>query len=410
MIDSGKTETLIELLMLTGQMLFENGAETYRVETSIVNMYHALGGSGEINAVALGTLLTLDICNNGKHYTTVRRIRRRGVNLEKFARVNDVSRKVSEGALSVEQAYSLLCELDSAKMKFSNRAIQTFIAAVLISGMFVFMIGGGILEAVIAIIGCLIVQTCWVFIKRSASLVFVAHILSGFLITLIASAGAFILGHDLELVIFGAMLPLFPGVAMMIAIRDIVNGDLTSGVARGVEATLTAVGLALGTSLGFICVSFIWGLTSDLQMETVMDLPYAIFAMLVSFGAGLMLNAQIKTAVAGAIIGGIAYAVFLLCGGTIVGVFVASLTLMALSETGARVLKVPSTLFLITGVYPLVPGAGIYRTATLILQNNVEGASITGNSTVAELLFMVAGIAIVSALFKVKSYEKRGNV
>ena len=392
------TEALIDLLMLTGQMLLENGAETYRVETSILIMYRALGGGGEINVVALATQLSMDISNGG-HFTVIRRIRRRGVNLKKFARVNDISRSVSHGDIGAAEALRLLRELDSIKKRY--KLLQAMAAASLVTVMFVFMIGGGVFEAAVAFVGCLIVQTCWIFIKRMASLIFVAHIISGFLITLIAAAGAYLLGLSLERIVFGAMLPLFPGVAMVIAILDTVNGDLNSGVARGVEAVLTAAGLALGASLALICVPGAWGISSGLQMVAMMDLPYAGFAMLVSFGSGLMLSAHIKTSAGGAVIGGVVYAIFLLCGGSAVGVFVASLTLAALSEIAARILKEPSTLFLITGIYPLVPGAGIYSTAALIMQRNAE-ASVTGVNTVAELLFMVAGIAIVSTLFKLK--------
>jgi len=85
-----------------------------------------------------------------------------------------------------------------------------------------------------------------------------------------------------------------------------------------------------------------------------------------------------------------------------IGFFAATLTLTLLSEIAARILKAPSTVFLIIGIYPLVPGAGIFKTAALILQNRVAEASMTGNATAAELLFMVAGIAIVSVMFKTK--------
>jgi len=388
---------LTELLLLAGQILLENGAETYRVEYTVSSMFHALGGCGNIHVVSLGTQLTVDIYD-GAHHTAVRRIRRRGVNLEKFSRVNDISRKISEGALTGEQALILLRELDAKNT--GSRIKQLCAAAVLVSGMFVFMIGGGIFEAVIAVIGCLIVQAYWIYIKKPASLVFVAHITSGFLLTLLAAAGTLIWNLSFERILFGAMLPLFPGVAMILAIRDTVNGDLTSGVARGVEAVLTAAGLALGASLGLMCVSFFREFSSDLHMVIMTDVQYAVFALLISLGAGLVLHARFKSIIAGALIGGIVYAVFLLCGGTVAGVFVASLTLAALSETAARILKVPSTLFLITGIFPLVPGAGIYKTAAQILQSSVAAASATGNRTVAELLFMVAGIAIVSAIFQ----------
>ena len=401
-----KIETTIDLLMLAGQLLLEYGAETYRVETSIIRMFRSLGGSGEINAVALGTLLTLDVFENGRH-TAVRRIRRRGVNLEKLARVNNIVRKVSEGKAGAGEALSMLRELDSAEI--GNKAAQIFAAACFVSGMFVFMTGGIIRESAVAFICCLMVQAGWIFVQKSASLVFVVNIFSGFLTALIALAGASVLNCGLERIIFGALLPLFPGVAMIIAIRDTINGDLTSGVARGVEAALTAVGLALGVSLGIRCAAFFGEFAVTAAEKTAMGLPYAAFAVLVSFGAGLMLNARFKISAAGAVIGGVVYAVFLLCGGTAAGVFVASLFLAALSETAARIFKTPSTLFLIMGVYPLVPGAGIYKTAALILQNNVQEALITGNATAAELLFMAAGIAVVSALFKLKSHNNANH-
>ncbi|MCL2411658.1 MAG: threonine/serine exporter family protein [Treponema sp.] len=403
---NSNTASLTEFLMFTGEMLLENGAETYQVETSIVNMFYALDDSSKINVIALGTQLTLGIYD-GKHYTAVKRIRRRGVNLNKLARINDVVRNVSEGKLGLDEAAAKLRALDSAAI--GGKTIRIFTTALFLSAMFVLMIGGSVPEAIVAFFSCLVVQTVWVFVKRSASLVFVAYIASGFLTAVIASMGAsFIFYSSIERILFGAMLPLFPGVAMMIAIRDTVNGDLTSGVVRGVEATLAAVGLALGTTLGLILIAFLGEAPMAMLADTITttELPYAVFALLVSFGAGLMLFAKLKIAVTGALIGGIVYAVFILFAATTTGVFMAALTLAALSETAARVLKVPSTLFLIIGVYPLVPGAGIYKTATLILQDNVPQALVTGNKTVAELLFMVAGIAIISALFKLMPSSK----
>jgi uncharacterized membrane protein YjjP (DUF1212 family) len=410
-MERNKTEALTELLMITGEMLLENGAETFRVENSILSMFYSLNDSDKINIVALGTQLTLDIYD-GKHHIAVKRIRRRSVNLEKLARINDIVRKVTEGKIGINQAFSMLRDLNF--IKTGNRITQILATALFVSGMFVLMIGGSLPEVIIAFVCCLIYQSLLVFVKKSASIMFVAIMASGFMAALIASLGTFIWDGSVERIIFGALLPLFPGVAMMNAIRDTVNGDLASGVVRGVDAVLTAVGLALGTSLGLIFIAFFGEFASSFPTETKIELPYTVFALLVSFGSGLMLNAKYKEASVGAIIGGIVYAVFILCAaafneiewvrfpGTTMGVFVASLTLAALSEIGARILKVPATIFLIMGVYPLVPGAGIYKTATLILQNNVPEALMTGNSTVAELLFMVAGIAIVSVFFKMK--------
>ena len=47
-------------------------------------------------------------------------------------------------------------------------------------------------------------------------------------------------------IIIGAIMPLLPGLAITNAIRDTVNGDLVSGVARAAEALLKAVAIAAG--------------------------------------------------------------------------------------------------------------------------------------------------------------------
>ena len=41
-------------------------------------------------------------------------------------------------------------------------------------------------------------------------------------------------------------MPLLPGLAMTNAIRDSMQGDLISGLVRGTEAIIIAIGLAVG--------------------------------------------------------------------------------------------------------------------------------------------------------------------
>ena len=53
------------------------------------------------------------------------------------------------------------------------------------------------------------------------------------------------LGNQTSIII-GAIMPLLPGLAITNAIRDTVNGDLVSGVARTADALLKAVAIAAG--------------------------------------------------------------------------------------------------------------------------------------------------------------------
>ena len=55
--------------------------------------------------------------------------------------------------------------------------------------------------------------------------------------------------NDLAPVIIGNMMPLVPGVAFTNGLRDLINGDLVSGIARVVEAILIAFAIALGVGI-----------------------------------------------------------------------------------------------------------------------------------------------------------------
>lgn len=58
------------------------------------------------------------------------------------------------------------------------------------------------------------------------------------------------LGHNMDFITIGALMILVPGIAFTNAMRDIMSGDLTSGVNKAVEALLIATAIALGT--GFV--------------------------------------------------------------------------------------------------------------------------------------------------------------
>ena len=60
-------------------------------------------------------------------------------------------------------------------------------------------------------------------------------------------------GFPHDITILSGVMILVPGVAMTVAIRDMISGELVSGVARGAEAITIAVAVAAG-------VAFILGL------------------------------------------------------------------------------------------------------------------------------------------------------
>ncbi len=79
------------------------------------------------------------------------------------------------------------------------------------------------------------------------------------------------------------------------------------------------------------------------------------------------------------------------CGTVGVGIY---------SEIMAKHLKTPSTVFLIPGIFPLVPGVAAYQTMQSLVENKMEQATAHGLNTVFKAFTIAFGIMIVTALFR----------
>ena len=84
------------------------------------------------------------------------------------------------------------------------------------------------------------------------------------------------------------------------------------------------------------------------------------------------------------------------------GVFFSSFCIAFLSQIFARKLRCPVTVFLIPGIYPSVPGAGLYRTVYCVImgENALAGDYLLETLTTAGMIAL--GIYIVDILWKMK--------
>ena len=77
---------------------------------------------------------------------------------------------------------------------------------------------------------------------------------------------------------------------------------------------------------------------------------------------------------------------------------IAVIPLTLVSRLFAILLKTPVRVFLLTGIFPLVPGAGIYYTAYYFLQGEQELFASKGGETFKVALALALGIALVCSL------------
>lgn len=86
--------------------------------------------------------------------------------------------------------------------------------------------------------------------------------------------------------------------------------------------------------------------------------------------------------------------------------FVAALFVAVLSQLFARRSKAPVTVYLVTGILPLVPGIGMYRTVYYLLQSNSEQTAYYFSYTLQIAGMIALAIFIVDSFFKIL-YRKR---
>ena len=88
-------------------------------------------------------------------------------------------------------------------------------------------------------------------------------------------------------------------------------------------------------------------------------------AFLAVFFFAILLEIPKKYMVSSGIVGGICWLIYLIANnmgaGVVLSTFLGAFATAILSQIFARIFKTPVTVFLIAGILPLVPGAGMYR-------------------------------------------------
>lgn len=94
--------------------------------------------------------------------------------------------------------------------------------------------------------------------------------------------------------------------------------------------------------------------------------------------------------------------------GNIAACFLGSCVVALLSDICSRIFKDATTLFIIPGILPLVPGAGMYNTMLAFLNNNFTKMTQIGSETILMAGAIAVALLVVASLIKVIVTIKRG--
>jgi len=411
--EHGNISEVLEVAAEAGHILLENGAEISRVEdimSRIASHYGVDSGSFFVLSNGIFTTGTVDKVAPGggqaQTYANVEFIPIRDIQLSKVVAVNRLSYDIAYGMCSLEQARVRLKLIRESPAK---PAWEQILASALGASAFCAVFGGGWLDCAAAFAaGALLCVFILLVSGRFLSKI-VGGVCNALLATLLCVAFYRIgFGESLSNMIIGAVMPLIPGVPFVNGVRDLANSDYIAGMTRLTDALLGFFCIALGVAFSFLLDGWAFGGMIALTGMTVNPETAGLAVQTVAAFLGTLAFAALfgvpraQYASAG-LIGAIGWCIYLVltrfaAASPTVAIILASVVICVFSRVSAIRQKCPAQVFLLCGIFPLVPGAGIFWCTYYLVSAQLPLALSTGFGAVKAAVAIVLGIILAMEL------------
>ena len=250
------TPQLLEVAVQIGRKLLESGAETYRVEESVCRICMAYGAcDAHVFAVPTSIVATVERQDEAP-LTRTCRIRKRGVDLDRVAQLNALSRELCACQQDYAAVQQLLRNIDAAP-GYGKMTLRLAFGA--ISGFFTLLFGGDAMSALVAFATGFVLKIALDGLERWDVNSIFANMVGGAIIAAVAALATSIgLITNYDRVIIGSIMTLVPGLAITNSMRDLIAGDMLAGVTKFSEALLIGASIAAGASISLGVFRHIW--------------------------------------------------------------------------------------------------------------------------------------------------------
>ena len=409
-------EELMEYAVALANRLQSCGAETYRVEETIVRIVNAYGITKVDCFVIPSSIMASIETDDGQIVTKIRRLKSSATVLDGIERYSALCRRICTERPTIKEARRQLYEVEASVCRY-GRFIY-YLAAFLIGAGFGVFFGGSLQEAAAAGVCCMITGASLRFMDKLHANAFFSSFVCSFLLAFAANTFTAIgLCNNADIVSIGALMLLVPGFLFTNSLRDVIYGDTMSGLNRLIQVLIIAIALVVGTSAAVSLARQIFvSIPSNLEP---IDYPLAIqclAGMIGTLGFGLFFNMHgwgMPFALFGSIISWFICSVCMRLGvNEPTAYLIAAAVSSFYAEIMARIRKFPATSYLLSALVPLIPGAGIYYTMDFIRRGMTTEAYQKGMATAAIAGAMAVGVLLVSTGFRmwgvwIKQRKKR---
>ncbi len=253
MAEKRHCERVLSLALDIGKSMVKCGAEVNRVEETVIRVCYAYGiEKAQVFSVISMIHATVIDKESGAH-SQLRRIYSYGVNFGKLEKLNALSRKICSEKTDIDIAR---LELETICIEDKTFRLKVCAGYMLAAASFAVFFGGTLLDALasVPIAGLIYFMQTYIRVKGASRLFFTAleSAVAGFLALAFVHIG---FGNNPDMIMIGDIMLLIPGLMLINAVREMLCGDLMSGLLRLLESVILAVAIAGGFALPI----FLWG-------------------------------------------------------------------------------------------------------------------------------------------------------
>lgn len=248
-----RTGEVLSLAMDLGKSMVKCGAEMNRVEETIIRVCYAYGMKRVEVFSIISMMMVTAFDEDGKDYTQSRRIYANSNNLGRLEKLNALSREICSELPDIAEASEKLEKINNEEKRFR---LSACLGNALAAAAFAIFFGGSWRDALATVPIAVMIYLMNSFIKAKGMnrLFFTAvcSALSGFFAIIFVKLG---LADNADMIMIGDIMLIIPGLMLINSIREMLCGDVMSGLMRFLESMIIALAIACGFAVPILLLA-----------------------------------------------------------------------------------------------------------------------------------------------------------
>ena len=389
----------LNLLLRTGQLLMENGADSDRVVRDMMRAAAYMGiPAQQIHQHVMYTTLMLNVNDDEHTYTEFRKCHKHGINMTTLTAISKLTWRALEKDYTLTEYERQLQHISQAGAVYATW--QMALGAGLACGGFCMLFGGSWLDflmtAVCAWLGFMVRSYCahWGFHPYARIAI------AAFCATLAAWSMQFLTGSIAWYPLIACTLFMVPGIPLINAVDDLLNNFIVSGMTRAMNTLLIVGAMTFGIAIA-VRVGGVSDFTAVNLQPNDLYLSLVAASAIASMGFSIIFNLPRRLLPVIGLGGIIAVTTRNVCVmefgfSQAAGSFLGAAVVGLLALKVMHIVHVPNIILTIPSAIPMIPGVLLYRLLFALLNIQTISAEqlLIGLRSGVTALIIIIAIAI----------------